>query len=157
MMSRLTKMIECGIAAAALAFAAPAFAQAAEVYKDYTPAEEVVEMTLVKVDEGQADTYLGGLRKTWAAANEVQKQLGYIKDYGIYGVPYGDNEFNIVLIIVFPNTEAVGPSKERYLKFLEAYGKANIDAGNKTQIELYNKIRQIQGTYLLREVTFTGK
>lgn len=153
-MNTLTRMIQGGIAAAALAFAAPAFAQAAEVYKDYTPSEDVIEMTLVKVYEGQADTYLGGLRKTWVAANEVQKKLGHIKDYGIYGVPYGEGGFNVVLIVVFPNTEALGPSKQRYMEFLEAYGKANIDAGNKTQIELYNKIRKIQGTYLLREVTF---
>jgi len=155
-MNTLTRMIQGGIAAAALAFAAPAFAQAAEIYKDYTPSEEVVEMTLVKVDEGQTDTYLGGIRKTWVAANEVQKKLGYIKDYGIYETPYGDGGFNVVLIIVFPNTESLAPSKERYLKFLDAYGKANIDSGNKTQIELYNKIRKIQGTYLLRRVNFTN-
>ncbi|ASJ92184.1 hypothetical protein [Porphyrobacter sp. CACIAM 03H1] len=155
-MKTLAKLIGCGIAAGSLALAAPAYAQPAEVYKDYTPADEVIEMTLVKVDEGHADTYLGGLRKTWIAANEIQKKLGHIKDYAIYGVPYGDGEFNVVLIVVFPNTEALGPSKERYMAFLEAYGKANIDAGNKTQIELYNKIREIQGTYLLRKVNFAN-
>lgn len=154
-MTKLTKLIGCGIAAGMLAVAAPALAQA-EVYKDYTPSTEVVEMTLVKVEEGQADNYLAGIRRTWVAANEIQKKLGHIKDYAIYGVPYGDNEFNMVLIVVFPNTEALGPSKERYMAFLEAYGKANIDAGNKTQIEVYNKIREIQGTYLLRKVTFNN-
>ncbi|MFM7349625.1 MAG: hypothetical protein ACKO01_09065 [Erythrobacter sp.] len=154
-MKTLTKMIQSGIAAASLAFAAPAFAQAAEIYKDYTPADEVVEMTLVKVDEGQTDTYLGGIRKTWVAANEAQKSLGYIKDYGIYEAPYGDGGFNVVLIVVFPNTEALAPNKERYMKFLDAYGKANLDAGTKTQIELYNKIRKIQGRYLLRRVNLT--
>jgi hypothetical protein len=156
MMSKLTRMIECGIAAAALAFAAPAFAQAAELYKDYTPATEVVEMTLVKVDEGQTETYLGGLRKTWIAANEAQKKLGYIKDYAIYESRFGDGGFNVVLIVVFPDTASLGPSKERYLAFLDAYGKANIDAGNKTQTELYNKIRTIQGRYLLRKVNFAN-
>jgi hypothetical protein len=153
-MLKLTTLIGSGIAAAALAFAVPAAAQA-EIYKDYVPADKVIEMTLVKVDEGQADTYLAGLRRTWAGANEVQKKLGFISNYGIYAVPYGDGSFNVVLIVEFPNTAATGPDKKRYLDFLEAYGKANIDAGNKTQIELYNKIRKIQGTYLLREVTFT--
>lgn len=154
-MMKLVNSIRLGLAAAALAAAAPAMAQA-EVYKDFTPATEVVEMTLVKVDEGQAENYLAGIRRTWVAANEVQKKLGYIKDYAVYGVPYGDNEFNMVLIVVFPNTEALGPSKERYLAFLEAYGKANIDSGNKTQIEVYSKIREIQGTYLLRKVIFNN-
>lgn len=154
-MMKLMNSIRLGLAAAALAAAAPAMAQA-EVYKDFTPATEVVEMTLVKVDEGQAENYLAGIRRTWVAANEVQKKLGYIKDYAVYGVPYGDNEFNMVLIVIFPNTEALGPSKERYLAFLEAYGKANIDSGNKTQIEVYSKIREIQGTYLLRKVIFNN-
>lgn len=154
-MMKLTKSIRLGLAAAALVAAAPAMSQA-EVYKDYTPAEEVIEMTLIKVDQGQMDTYLGGLRRTWVAANEAQKKLGQIKDYGIYAVPYGDGTFNMVLIVVFPDTASLGPNKERYLKFLEAYGKANIDAGNKTQIELYNKIRENQGRYLLRELTFNN-
>lgn len=154
-MMKLTNSIRLGLAAAALVVAAPAMSQA-EVYKDYTPAEEVIEMTLIKVETGQMDTYLGGLRRTWVAANEAQKKLGYIKDYAIYGVPYGDGTFNMVLIVVFPDTASLAPSKERYLKFLETYGKANIDAGNKTQIELYNKIRENQGRYLLREVTFNN-
>jgi hypothetical protein len=153
-MLKLKTLIGSGLVAAALAIAVPAAAQA-EIYKDYVPSDKVIEMTLVKVDEGQEDTYLAGLRRTWAGANEVQKKLGFISDYGIYTVPYGDGSFNIVLVVEFPNTAATGPDKKRYLDFLEAYGKANIDAGNKTQIELYSKIRKIQGTYMLREVTFT--
>ena len=137
--------------AAALMVAAPAHAEI-NVYEDYAPAEEVVEMTFVQIDSGQFETYLEGLMSTWVAANQVQKDLGYIKDFKIYGVPYGDNSVNMVLMITFPSTEALAPSKERYLAFLDAYGKANIDQGNKTVLDLYNKIRKIQGTYLLREV-----
>ncbi|MBV7264985.1 hypothetical protein [Erythrobacter ani] len=150
-MSKFVKSIAGGFAAATLAMSTPALADI-EVYEDYQPSDEVVEMTLVKVDEGQFETYLEGLRSTWAAANQVQKDLGYIKDFAIYGVPYGENEFNMVLVVVFPDTASVGPSKERYMAFLDAYGKANIDQGNTTVLELYNKIRKIQGTYMLREV-----
>lgn len=150
-MNALFKTFAGGLAAATIALASPAAAQM-EVYEDYEPSEEVIEMTMVKVDEGQFETYLEGLKSTWVAANEIQKELGYISDYGIYGVPYGENEFNLVLVIVFPSDEMLAPSKERYLKFLEAYGKANIDQGNKTVLELYNKIRSIQAVYMLREV-----
>ena len=38
------------------------------------------------------------------------------------------------------------------MRFLDAYGKANIDQGNETVLNLYNQIREITGTYLLREV-----
>lgn len=134
-----------------LAFAAPAAAQMT-VYEDYTPAEEVVELTTVKVDEGQFETYLEGLKSTWVAANEVAKELGHIKGYAIWGVPYGDNSVNLMLTITYPSTAHVGPSKDRYDEFMAKWGQERIDAGNKTVIELYNKIRKIKGTYLLRRI-----
>lgn len=150
-MKSLTKLIAMTGATAALALATPAAAQM-QVFEDYEPAQEVIELTMVKVDEGQFETYLEGLKSTWVAANEIQKELGHISSYAIYGVPYGENEFNLVLRVTFPSTAMVGPSKERYMEFMDAYGKANIDRGNKTVLELYNKIRKIQATYMLREV-----
>lgn len=154
-MKTMLKTIAGAFAASTLTCAAPAMAQM-EVYENYEPADEVVEVTFVKVDEGQFETYLEGLKSTWVAANEIQKGLGYITDYSIYSVPYGEGEFNMILTITFPNTEMIGPSKERYMKFLEAYGQANIEEGNKTVLELYNKIRKIQGNYMLREINLIG-
>ncbi|MDC8754374.1 hypothetical protein OIK40_06920 [Erythrobacter sp. sf7] len=153
-MKALMKTISGGLAAATLALAVPAAAQM-ELYEDYVPADEVVELTFVKVDEGQLETYLEGLKSTWVAANELQKKLGYVSSYAIYAVPYGDNEFNMVLRVSFPNTEMLGPNKARYMKFLDEYGKTKIDQSNKTVLELYNRIRKIQGTYILREMKLT--
>jgi hypothetical protein len=150
-MNFLTKSITLSAAAASLALASPAAAQM-EIYENYEPSDAVFELTFVKVDEGQFETYLEGLKSTWVAANEIQKELGYISSYGIYGVPYGENDFNMVLRVSFPSTEMIGPSKERYMAFLEAYGQANIDQGNQTVLELYNKIRKIQATYMLRPI-----
>lgn len=33
---------------------------------------------------------------------------------------------------------------------MEAWGRENMESSNKTVIEVYNKIRKIKGTYLLR-------
>ena len=154
-MKAMMKTISGGLAAATLALAVPASAQM-ELYEDYMPADEVVELTFVKVDEGQLETYLEGLKSTWVAANELQKKLGYVSSYAIYAVPYGDNEFNMVLRVSFPNTEMLGPNKARYMKFLDEYGKTKIDQSNKTVLELYNRIRKIQGTYILREMKLTN-
>jgi len=150
-MKTFTTMLAAGLAAMSFAAAAPAAAQL-QVYEDYEPSEEVIEMTVVKVDEGQLDTYLEGLKSTWVAANELQKEMGYVKGYGIYTVPYNDGSFNLILTIRFANTDALAPSKKRYMEFMEAWGKENMDQSNKTVLELYNKIRKIQGTYLLRGV-----
>ncbi len=139
-------------AAATLTIATPAAAQL-KIYEDYTPSEGVIEMTLVKVDEGMMETYFEGLRGTWVAANEVAKELGHIKDYGIYAVPYGDSDgFNLVLTIRMGDTGDIGPNKDRYDAFMKAWGEANIEQSNKTVRELYNKIRTIKGTYLLRSM-----
>jgi hypothetical protein len=98
--------------------------------------------------------YLEGLKSTWIAANEVAKELGQIKDYGIYSNQYGsDDDYDLLLVVEMASTDDIAPNRERYEKFLEAYGQANIDQANETVLELYNKIRRIQGNYLLRKIT----
>jgi hypothetical protein len=132
--------------------AMPAAAQLEE-YKDYEFSDAVWQMTTVRVDQGQFETYLEGLKSTWIGANEVAKKLGQIEDYHIYAneAPAG-GAFDLILMIKLPSTAMMGPSKQRYDAFLDAYGKANIDKGNETVLKLYNQIREIQGVYLLREV-----
>ena len=143
-------------AAVALSLAAPAAAQLTE-WEDYTPQKEVVELTYVKVDEGQLNTYLEGLRQTWVRANEAAKSIGQISSYGIYTVPYGSNEVNLVLRITFPSMASLDADKAEYDKFMAAWGKANQASSNKTVIEVYNQIRQIKGTYILRELRMNTK
>lgn len=132
--------------------AMPASAQLEE-WKDYEVSDAVWQMTTVTVDSGQLETYLEGLKSTWIGANKVAKQLGQIEDYHIYvNEAPAAGAFDLVLMIKLPSTEMMGPSKQRYDAFLDAYGKANIDKGNETVLKLYNQIREIQGVYLLREV-----
>ena len=85
-------------------------------------------------------------------ANEVAKDMGRITDYAIYVVPFGSNEVNLVLRINYPNMESLDPDKAEYDKFMEAWGNSNMESSNQTVRELYNKIREIKGTYILREL-----
>lgn len=149
---RILKTIGLGaVAATAMALATPAAAQLQE-WEDYTPQKEVIELTYVKVDEGQLNTYLEGLRQTWVRANEAAKSIGQVSSYGIYVVPYGSNEVNLVLRITYPSMASLDADKAQYDKFMDAWGKANQASSNKTVLELYNKIRKIKGTYVLREL-----
>ena len=151
-MNRFLKHAGTAFAAATLvAVSTPAVAQL-QVWEDYTPQKNVVELTYVKVDEGQLDTYLEGLRDTWVRANEVAKGMGQIESYGIYVVPYGSNEVNLVLRITYPSMATLDADKAEYDKFLAAWGQENMDSSNQTVLDLYNKIRKIKGTYLLREL-----
>lgn len=149
-MMKFKTILAAAAAAIALPMAAPAAAQM-EIYENWEPAEEVTELTFVQVDQGQEEVYVEGLKSTWVAANKIQQEQGVITSFSIYMVPYKE-DYNMVLRVTFPSGEMLQPNKERYLAFLEAFGKANIDQGNETVLELYNKIRKIQSTALLREV-----
>ncbi len=146
-----------GLTAAALALTAvstPAAAQLSE-YEDYEYSDSVVELTTVRVDPGQLDTYLEGLRQTWVASNEVAKGLGYITDYWIYSnMAPSSGDFHLLLAIEFPG-ENLQPSRERYDRFMDAWGEANMENSNQTVLNVYNEIREIQGVYLTREIEMT--
>ncbi|WP_271079458.1 hypothetical protein [Aurantiacibacter sp. MUD61] len=153
-MKKLT-LATMAAALAVTAISAPAAAQVRE-YEDYEYSENVVELTTVRIEPGQLETYLEGLNSTWVAGNEVAKELGHIVDYGIYSnmAPSGGS-FHLMLVITFPG-ENMQPSRERYDEFMAAWGEANMDQANETVINLYNEIREIQGVYLLREINMLG-
>ncbi len=154
-MTKFKTILAAATVAITLPMAAPAAAQM-KIYENWEPAEEVTELTFVQVDQGQEEVYVEGLKSTWVAANKIQQEQGVISSFAIYMVPYKE-DYNMVLRITFPSGEMLEPNKERYLAFLDAFGKANIDQGNKTVLELYNKIRKIQSVALLREVKLIGE
>ena len=79
--------------------------------------------------------------------------MGQIKDYAIYSNQFGAaDEFDLILVVEMESTDDIAPNRKRYDDFLEAYGQANIDQANEKVLELYNKIRRIKGTYLLRKI-----
>ena len=80
-------------------FAAPASAQL-QPWEDYEASESVWIVTHVDLDPGTFGIYLEGLKSTWVAANEVAKELGQIKDYGIYSNQFGGaDEFDLLLVV----------------------------------------------------------
>lgn len=134
-------------------FATPASAQL-QPWEDYEASEGVWTVTYVDLDPGTFGIYMEGLKNTWVAANEVAKELGQIQDYAIYSNQYSSgDDYDLALVIQYSSTEDLAPNQARYNEFLEAWGQANIDESNETVLELYNKIRRIQGTHLLRKIT----
>lgn len=98
-----------------------------EIFEDYEGSDTVWEVTTVRIDSGQFDTCLEGLRTTWVGGNEVAKRLGHIEDNAIYAnMAPADDAFDLVLMIKVPSSEMLGPSRERYMEFMEAYGRENI-------------------------------
>lgn len=125
-----------------------------EPWTDYDLSEGVSNVTTVKVDSNRIDTYLEGLSKTWAPANDVAVELGQIEGYAIYvsELPNG-GDFNVVLVVNMKDASALQPTKERYEAFMKAWGEEN-QATNDEIVPTYPGIRTIVGEYLVREVTF---
>lgn len=145
------KTIMSGLAVAFLASAA--FADL-EPWKDYEVSDAVYSVTAVKVDANMGDAYLEGIKQTWAASNEVSKELGQIEDYSIYRSDLPQSgDFNLLLVVKFANTADLAPNKERYDAFIEAWGQANADASTDYAQKNYPGMREITGDYMMREIT----
>lgn len=124
-----------------------------EPWTDYEVSPGVSNVTTIKVDSNMIDKYLEGLKNTWVPANEVAKELGQIKDYGIYvsELPNG-GEFNVLLVVRFESAADLQPDKAQYEAFMKAWGKENQEKSDKIVLT-YPEIRTITGEYLFREVT----
>ena len=86
-----------------------------EVYKDYDLGTEIMTVTTVKVDPNMGDVYLAGLQNSWVKAVKIQKELGYIKDWKIYGSDLPNSgDFNMLLVVTFNNSADLEPNKKKY-------------------------------------------
>jgi hypothetical protein len=84
----------------------------AELWKDYEPSEQQIQLTVVDVQSNYLDYYLVNLNKTWVRAMEVQKDLGQIVDYGVY-TSDGASSPNVWLTITYADMASMAPSKEK--------------------------------------------
>jgi len=152
--SKLVRTLTVSLVLLTGAFLASPVAAQLQLWEDYEVSDAAWNLTTVKLDPGTEGIYLEGLKSTWIAANEVAKSLGHIEDYAIYvnQAPSG-GAFDLMLVIKYPNSAAMAPNRERYNEFMEAWGNENMESSNETVLELYNEIREIQGEYLIREIT----
>jgi hypothetical protein len=123
-------------------------------WKDYEVSDSVWSVTTVKVDSNMGDAYLEGIKATWAASNDVAKELGQIEDYKILRSDLPESgDFNLLLMVKFKDTDALAPSQERYDAFVEKWGQAQLDETTEYAQKNYPAMRELTGQYLLREIT----
>ncbi len=138
----------------ALIFVASPVLADLEPYKDYDVSDAVWSVTTIKVDPNMDDAYLEGIKQTWAAGNEVAKELGQIEEYSIFRSDLPQSGyFNLLLVIKFADSSDLAPNKERYDAFIKAWGKAKADASTDYAQENYPAMRKITGQYVMREIT----
>ena len=92
--------------------------------------------------------------KTWAPANEIQKELGHIEGYWIHVSQLENSgDFNVVLGVEFANSAALQPDKAKYDAFMKKWGEENQKRSDEIVLT-YPEIREIVGEYMMRSVTF---
>lgn len=131
----------------------PAFISA-EPWVDYELSEEVIEMTVVTVKPGMKDDYLMGIKRTWVDACNIQKELGHILGCGVYTANTAGTDPNVFLTIRYENLAAMGPNKQKYNEFTEAWRKKISESEQENIADGYDDMREIVDLVVLQEVTF---
>ena len=135
-----------------LIFSALSFA---ELYEDYEPSEQHTELTVISVQSNYLDDYLVNLKRTWIRGMEIQKDLGYIVDYGVW-TSASANSPNVWLTVTYENMGAMQPSEEKYdavqAEWAKRYGDEDevIDKISKG----YEEIRTMVDSQIINKVNF---
>ncbi|MEZ9237895.1 hypothetical protein [Shewanella sp. 10N.286.52.A9] len=123
-----------------------------EVYEDYDLGSVIMMMTTVKVDPNMGDIYLAGLRSSWVKAVNIQKELGFIKDWKIYGSDLATSgDFNMLLVVTFDNAADIEPNKEKYKQFMQKWSDSDEKMSNEISAK-YPEVRTLTGEYRMREI-----
>lgn len=125
-----------------------------EPWVDYELSEEVVEMTVVTVKPNMKDDYLMGIKKTWVDSCNIQKELGHIIGCAVYTANTAGTDPNVFLTIRYENLAAMGPNKDKYNEFIEAW-RAKLSESDQEDIAGgYGDMREIVDLVILQEVNF---
>jgi hypothetical protein len=132
--------------AAALAVAPlSAFAQ------DYTEGS-VLEVTSVRVKDGQWDNYMAYLKGQYKPLLEAEKKAGLILDYTVYSTtPRSLDDPNLYLAVVYPNLGAMDGLEAKVEPLSEKVNGQNRAQGEKAYGER-GTMREILGTEIVREL-----
>jgi len=127
----------------------------AELYKDYEPSEQFIQLTVVAVEPNYLDNYIVNLKKTWVRAMDIQKELGYVVDYGVY-TSDNANSPNVWLTITYENMAAMQPSEEKYNKVNEVLAERYKETEDQLDeiAKGYEEIRKMVDNQIINRVKF---
>jgi len=127
----------------------------AEIYKDYEPSENYIQLTVVAVQPNYLDDYIVNLKKTWVRSMEIQKELGYVVDYGVY-TSDNANSPNVWLTITYENMAAMQPDEDRWNKVNEILEERYSDTEDElnTIAKSYEDIRKMVDNQIINRVVF---
>ncbi|MDC0442881.1 hypothetical protein OAM47_01835 [Gammaproteobacteria bacterium] len=129
---------------------------AAEIYEDFTPSQEPMELTVVAVQPNYVDTYLTNLNRTWVRAMNVQKKLGYVEDFNVWTSLSVADTPNVWITVQYKDLASMQQTEEKN-KAVEAelekmYGDNEVELEEISKG--YEEIRQMIDHAIIYRVDF---
>jgi hypothetical protein len=135
--------------AAMLAFAAvPVLAQSERAYTEGS----VIDVTSVRVKDGQWDAYISYLNASYKPVLEEQKKAGIILDYSIYATTARrPDEPNLYLTVVYPNMASFDGLEDKVEPLARKVTGQDRAQSDKAYADR-STMREILGSELIREL-----
>lgn len=112
----------------------------------------VMEVTAVKIKDGQFDNYMKHLQTQYKRVMEAQKEAGIILGYTIYAAdPRRPEDPDLYLTVVYPNMAAFDGLRDRSEAVSSKVTGQNTAQAN-TAFADRGTMRQILGSQLIREL-----
>ena len=128
----------------------------AEIYEDFTPSQEPMELTVVAVQPNYVDTYLTNLNRTWVRAMNVQKKLGYVEDFNVWTSLSVADSPNVWITVQYKDLASMQPTEEKN-KAVEAEIE-KLYGDNEVELEEiskgYEEIRKMIAHHIIYRVDF---
>ena len=110
----------------------------------------VIQVTDVRVMDGQFDNYMRYLQSTYKPLMEAQKKAGIIVDYGVYSRrPRSTQDGNMYLTVVYPNMAAFDGLDDRVEPISRKISGLTREQAAKAGVERAS-MRTILGSELIR-------
>ena len=129
---------------------------AAEIYEDFTPSQEPMELTVVAVQPNYVETYLTNLNRTWVRAMNVQKKLGYVEDFNVWTSLSVADSPNVWITVQYKDLASMQATEEKS-KAVEAelekmYGDNEVELEEISKG--YEEIRKMIDHHIIYRVDF---
>lgn len=112
----------------------------------------VLEITAVRVKDGQWDAYMTYLKDSYKPLLEEQKKAGVIADYAVYATtPRSPNDPNLYLSVVYPNMASLDGLDDKTEPLVAKVLGQTRAQGEKAYAER-SSMREILGTELIRQL-----
>jgi len=114
---------------------------------------QVVEVTSVKVKDGQFENYMKFLDGPYKASMEAAKKAGLVTDYGVYGAQaHNPNEADLYLVVFYPNMAVFDGMQAKMDAITAKATGLSVAQAEKASGERSETMRTLLGQEQLREL-----